>query len=110
MNCEIYRKMNVLAFVKFQSVMGLIFGMICGILYSFGGAIIDILVTLEFLSPTAIQTPGLSDGTFLAFGALIGMPLIGSVAGLCLGIVEVVLYKIFSKWLGRLEIDFDDKG
>lgn len=96
------RRIKIMAFVKFHSVMGLILGLIFGILYSFGGAIIDILVTLEFLSQGTMETPGLSYGTFLAFGALIGMPLIGLAAGFCMGIIEVVLYKIFSKWLSKL--------
>ena len=80
--------------------MGALLGLICGIIYSFGGLIIDTLVTLEWV--TTSETPGISYGTALAFGALIGMPLIGAVAGLLIGLVEAVLYILFAKWLSAL--------
>lgn len=56
-------------------LMGLL-GVLCGIFYSFGELIIDGLVTFGILSSEAVSTPGLSTGTLLAFGALIGMPTI----------------------------------
>jgi len=50
-------------------------GLVCGALYAFGGAVIDLL------------TVGPNLGTALAFGALIGMPAIGAACGLALGAV-----------------------
>jgi len=46
-------------------------GLLAGILYSFGGLIIDILVSFGWI--TSSETPGLSYGTVFAFGALIGI-------------------------------------
>ena len=48
-------------------------GLVCGVLYSMGGLIIDLL------------TVGLNWGTAMAFGALVGMPVLFGICGFCLG-------------------------
>jgi len=48
-------------------------GLACGVLYSFGGLIYDLL------------TVGLNWGTAMAFGALAGMPILFGVFGFVLG-------------------------
>lgn len=96
------RVLNPLSFGKFQAVMGLIIGLVCGITYAFGGLIIDTLVTLEWI--TSNETPGLSIGTLLAFGALIGMPLIGVFFGFLAGIIQAFVYNMFSKRFGQLTL------
>lgn len=101
------KKIGILSFAKFQAVLGVLIGLVCGILYSFGGLIIDAIVTIGWMTST--ETPGLSYGTVLAFGALIGMPIIFAGAGFLLGIVEAILYNIFAKWFGGLKIDFKQK-
>ncbi|MCT4623819.1 MAG: hypothetical protein N4A46_09375 [Schleiferiaceae bacterium] len=70
-------------------------GLSLGVLYSFGGLIIDTLVSLELISSN--ETPGLSYGTVLAFGALIGMPAIGFVFGVVLGLVLIPLHALYFK-------------
>lgn len=100
-------RINVFPFAKFQTVL---MGLVCllvGALYSFGGLIIDALVSFGLI--TSEETPGLSYGTVLAFGAIIGMPIIFAVFGFLAGIVEAVLYNIFARWFGGLKIDFDYK-
>ncbi|WP_431158514.1 hypothetical protein [Winogradskyella poriferorum] len=96
------KALNPLSFGKFQAVMGLIIGLVCGIIYAFGGLIIDTLVTLELI--TSNETPGLSIGTFLAFGALIGMPLIGVFFGFLAGIIQAFVYNMFTKHFGQLTL------
>lgn len=102
---EKVKKIGVLSFAKFQAILGAFIGLACGVLYSFGGLAIDTLVTLDLITST--ETPGLSFGTILAFGALIGMPIILSAAGFLLGLVEAVLFNSVAKWFGgfRLEIE-----
>jgi hypothetical protein len=100
------KKISVFQFAIFQAILLAIVGILCGILYSFGGLIIDALVMTGVLSSEAMSTTGLSFGTVLAFGALIGMPVIFAVAGFLLGIVEAVLYNIFARLFGSLKIDF----
>lgn len=100
-------KINLLAFAKFQLVMGGIVGLICGILYAFGGFAIDTLVSLGWI--TSSETPGLSYGTLLAFGALIGMPLIFAVAGFLVGFMEAIIYNVLIKWLERVPVNFELK-
>lgn len=101
-----YRKLNVFALAKFQAVLLFLIGLLCGILYSFGGLLIDIFVSLDLLSSVEMETPGLSYGTFLAFGALIGMPIIFAIIGFLLGMLEALLYNLFSKWIHFLRLDF----
>jgi hypothetical protein len=99
------KKIGVFSFAKFQAILGALMGMVCGVIYAFGGLIIDALVTMGWMNTT--ETPGLSFGTLLAFGALIGMPFIGAVAGFLVGIVEALLYNIFAKWYGGLPLHFE---
>ncbi|MCA0153324.1 hypothetical protein [Winogradskyella vincentii] len=100
---EKIRKIGVFSFAKFQAFMGLFIGFVFGILYSFGGLIIDILVSLEWITST--ETPGLSYGTILAFGALIGMPIIGAVLGFIFGIIQAILFNFTSNWFGGIFLE-----
>ncbi len=101
------KKLGVFSFAKLQAVMGAIIGLVLGIIYSFGGLIIDALVTLGWI--TSDETPGLSYGTVLAFGALVGMPIFFTVAGFLLGLLEAILYNLYAKWFGGLRIDFEQE-
>ena len=54
-------------------------GLACGVLYSFGGLVVDLL------------TIGLNWGTAMAFGALVGMPIIfGTFGFLCGALIAAV--------------------
>lgn len=99
------KKINILSFVKFQTIMGGLIGLMLGILYSFGGLLIDTLVSLGWVRTP--ETPGLSVGTLLAFGALIGMPFIFATIGLVTGLVEAILFNLFAKWLSWVDINFE---
>ena len=87
-------KLKILLFSFFQSLLLGLIGLCCGILYSFGGLLIDGLVSLGMASSEYWSTPGLSYGSILAFGALVGMPLIFAAFGFLLGMVEAVLYNL----------------
>jgi len=99
------KRIGVVSFAKLQTVILAIVGLVAGILYSFGGAIIDVLVSANVINST--ETPGLSYGTALAFLALIGMPLIFASCGFVVGLIEAVLYNLFARWFGGIEIDFE---
>jgi hypothetical protein len=101
------KKMGVLSFAKLQVVIMAIVGLIAGILYSFGGLIIDALVSIGWVSSASASTPGLGFGTVLAFGALIGMPIIFATFGFIVGLIEAFLYNLFARWFGGIEIDFE---
>ena len=100
------KKLKILPFALFQGWLTTLLGLLCGIIYSFGGLLIDAGVSLGWLSGSYWGTPGLSYGTVLAFGALIGMPLIFGVIGVAGGIVEAVLYNWISPWIGGFKWDF----
>ena len=91
------------------AVMGLA-GMAAGMLYAFGGALYDTLVTLGWIASAesgTLSTPGLGWGTVLAFGALIGMPVIFAAAGLAAGTVGAVLYNVVARRVGGIVLHFD---
>ena len=43
------KKLNILKYAKFQALICAMVGLLFGIFYSFGGLIVDTLVTLELL-------------------------------------------------------------
>jgi len=65
----------------------------------------DILVSVGWVSSGAAETPALSFGTVLAFGSLIGMPIIFAAIGFVAGFIEANLYYLFVGRFGGLEID-----
>lgn len=81
------KKINALSLAKFQAVLTAFLGLVAGILYSFGGLIIDALVSIGWI--TFPSTSGLSYGTLLAFGALIGMPIIFASLGFIVGFLKL---------------------
>jgi len=101
------KKIKVFAFAKFQAVLMALLGLLAGMIYSFGGLIIDVSVSLDWM--THSSTPGLSYGTILAFGALLGMPLIFAVVGFIGGILEAILFNLFAKWLSKISLNFEEK-
>ncbi|NQS91274.1 MAG: hypothetical protein HQ574_02610 [Chloroflexi bacterium] len=101
------KKLGVVSFAKLQAVMMGMAGLIAGILYSFGGLMIDILVSIGWVSSASASTPGLSFGTVLAFGALIGMPVIFAAFGFGAGLIEAILFNVFARWFGGIELDFE---
>ena len=100
------KKIGVLSTGKLSAVWMGLFGIVAGVLYSFGGLAIDTLVTLEVIS--SAETPGLSFGTVLAFGALIGMPALFALYGFVVGVVGAWLFNLASKISGGLKIELED--
>lgn len=78
------RKLQVVMSARIVGVIATYLGLVAGILYSFGGFFYELL------------TGTLNDGTVLAFGALIGMPVIFGLAGVAAGAVGALLYNLVS--------------
>jgi hypothetical protein len=87
---------GVLFAAKLQAVLMAGVGLVAGILYSFGGAIYDVLTTRS-----------VNLGTALAFLALIGMPIIFATFGFIAGAIGAFLYNVFARWFGGIAIDMD---
>ena len=88
------KKIRIFSLAKLQGILFSYVGLLCGILYSFGGFIYDLAIT-----------GSLNLGTALAFFALIGMPLIFASFGFIVGIILAVLYNLFSRLFGGANID-----
>ena len=96
---------GVLSSVRVHAVLMAILGLIAGILYSFGGAVIDVFVSAGWV--TSSETPGLAYGTVLAFGALIAMPILFSLAGLAYGAIVAILYNLVAERVGAIELKLE---
>lgn len=100
------KSVEVKSAVKVSVGVGASMGLVAGILYSFGGALVDALVSAGWVITD--ETPGLSYGTILAFGALLGMPLIGATGGLVVGLFGAWLYNLLAKRFGGLMIGLQE--
>jgi len=89
-------KIGVLFLAKLQAVIMACVGLIAGILYSFGGAIFDVLTT-----------GSANLGTALAFLALIGMPVVFAIFGFLAGAVAAPMYNLIAGRFGGLEMDLE---
>ena len=74
--------------IRMATIMAVI-GLVCGVLYSVGGFFIDLFTT------------GLNLGTVMAFGALIGMPLIFGAFGFVFGAVCAIVTSGVGALVGR---------
>ncbi len=75
--------------IRFSGWMACL-GLVCGVLYSFGGLVVDLL------------TIGLNWGTVLAFGALVGMPIIFGAFGFFLGALIALIAQGVGAVLDRM--------
>jgi len=98
------KKLNVLSFALMQAKLVGLVGLLLGIIYAFGGLILDCLISIDIL--TTNESLGLSEGTLLAFGSLVGMPLIGIACGFALGIAEAILFNLTSRIIGMLKLEY----
>mgnify|MGYP007077501458 CR=1 FL=1 len=99
------RRILLIPFASLQARLFGLFGLVCGCIYAFGGFAIDALVTIGWMN--SVQTPGLSVGTILAFGALVGMPLVGGAFGFLAGLVGAVVYNFSIRLVPTLQMDGD---
>lgn len=79
-----HKKINTFKLAKLQALLFLPLGILSGLIYSIGGLIYDLL-----------KTGSVNTGTFLAFLAIIGMPLLFYTLGFIFGIVEAFMFNIF---------------
>ena len=93
-----FQKIGGLSFARLNAVLMALIGLIAGMLYPFGGAIIDGLVSAGWVISS--ETPGLAYGTVLAFGAIIGMPVLFSLIGFAYGAVAAFLCNVAAKSVG----------
>ncbi|MDK2900817.1 MAG: hypothetical protein PWQ45_1391 [Thermosipho sp. (in: thermotogales)] len=79
-----HKKIDIFQLAKLQALLFFPIGILSGFIYSIGGLIYDLL-----------KTGSVNLGSFLAFFAIIGMPVLFYVIGFILGIVEGFMFNIF---------------
>ena len=89
------RKLGTLSLAKLMTLMMALLGFLAGVLYSFGGFIMELV------------TGTLNTGTALAFLALIGMPLMFASVGFVAGLVLAPLYNFAAQLGFALELDLE---
>lgn len=92
------KKIGVLFLAKMQGTIFAFVGLVAGILYSFGGAIYDV-----------VTTGSVNAGTALAFLALIGMPILFAITGFIVGAIEALIYNFVAGRFGGIELDFEQQ-
>ena len=85
-------EVGIFALAVIQGVVMAVAGLFAGVLYAFGGAAVDLLVTYGWLNSES--TPGLSFGTVLAFLAMLMMPVLFGLFGLIVGLFGALLRNI----------------
>lgn len=103
-------KLGILSFARFQAIILGLIGLLLGVLYSVGGLLVDALVSANLLDPVAMSTSGLSMGTAMAFGALIGMPVILAVIGFGSGIIQAIVFNLFAKRFGGVRLNISSEA
>ncbi|MDD9895435.1 MAG: hypothetical protein OXU24_06570 [Gammaproteobacteria bacterium] len=88
------KSIEILFFAKLIAFIMGIAGLVCGVLYSFGGLFFEIL------------SNNLNTGTALAFLALFGMPLLFAFTGFIAGAIGAVLYNLVARLTGGIQSGF----
>ncbi len=70
-----------------QTILMTLIGLLLGVLYSIGGLFVDLFST------------GLNKGSLLAMGALWAMPILAGLVGCALGLLQWILYLLFSQFI-----------
>ncbi len=91
-------RIDVFNFARLQAILLALVGACAGILYSFGGALYDILTT------------GLNTGSYLAMLALVGIPVLFGLSGLILGLIEAALFNLIATRLNGIILDIKQEG
>ncbi len=100
-------KLGLKDFILFSGFIGLLLGALLGLIYTGGGFIIDCLASLNLISEESTSAPGLSYGTILAFGALLGMPIIFGIIRLAIDLVSAPLFNFIAPSIGGLPFTFE---
>jgi hypothetical protein len=90
------RKVGALFLAKLFAIVLAFFGLVAGVIYSFGGAAYDV-----------VTTGSASVGTALAFLALVGMPAMFAAVGFLIGAVGAPIYNLAARWFGGIEMDIE---
>ncbi len=89
------KRIGIFFLAKLQAMAMAILGLLAGILYSIGGFFYELS-----------NDPPNTDSAF-AFLAPVGMLLIFSVVGIVAGAIEWILYKLFARFYGGIELDIE---
>jgi len=100
------KKFGVLSVAKIQGLIGLVIGLIIGVIYGlfiiaysvFGGAM---------LGGDAGRALG-GSGVLVGIGLMIAMPILYGVIGFIGGAIGAVIYNIFARIVGGLEIEVEN--
>lgn len=101
------KTIRVMSLARLKGGMAALIGLMAGILYSFGGALIDVLVSMGWI--TSAATTGVGYGTALAFMALIGMPIMFGAVGFIAGLIVAGLYNAVAQRIGGVEVDLEQQ-
>ncbi len=89
------KKLGVLSVAKLQAVIMAVFGLVIGIFYA----------TLGPLMRAVTGSPAMSSQ--LGVLAIIILPIFYGILGFVFGAIGALLYNLFAKWLGGIEVELE---
>ena|SRR5437016_4336679 len=98
-------KLGVLSVAKIQGVMGLVIGLIIGVIY---GLIIILysLLGASLVRGNASFAVG-GGGVVIGIIAMIGFPIMYAVIGFVGGAIGALIYNLFAKFVGGIEMEVE---
>ncbi len=87
------KSIGVLSLAKIYALIMAVFGLIIGIFYGFG-----------MMAPIGFSG-GMMSGAVAGFLFVILMPVFYGVLGFVSGAITALLYNMFAKWVGGVEVD-----
>ncbi|HLC64861.1 MAG TPA: DUF3566 domain-containing protein [Candidatus Nanoarchaeia archaeon] len=86
----VIKRLDVWSVAKIQALIMAVFGLVFGILYAF------------FLSGVGLM---MGTGMLLGLAPIIALPVLYGILGLALGALTALLYNLFARWVGGIEIE-----
>jgi hypothetical protein len=99
------KKLGVLSVAKMQAVMGLVIGLIIGVIYGVIIILYSILGASLVKGDQAYAVGG--GGIVIGIVAMIGFPIMYTIIGFIGGAIGALIYNLFSRIVGGIEMEVE---
>jgi predicted membrane-bound spermidine synthase len=102
------KKIDVLSFAKFQTVLMALIGVLVGVMVAFFGFIFHFFFARLAESGSSLPNIGMGMGLGLGLAALVILPLVYAVIGFFVGLIGAALFNLVSAISGGIKVQLDD--
>jgi hypothetical protein len=89
----ILKSVDIMSLAKITTLFGVVIGLVMGIFYGIVATVIGI-------------HRGFALGAIAGIALVFIMPILGAVCGFISGVVHAFLYNVFAKWVGGINLEF----